>query len=105
MRLLLPVRKAARRGEYHQVVERLNRIDRTSAIASAVAHDFNNELTIIFSGICDSLSSLDPGHPARESLLEARSAAQRCAWKASGLLNYAARLGVRPLRRSLESLL
>ena len=92
-------------GSYYRVVERSNKIDRTSAIASAVAHDFNNELTIIFSGICDSLSCLEPEHPARELLLEARSAAQRCAWKASGLLNYSARLGGRPFRRSLESLL
>jgi hypothetical protein len=38
-------------------------------------------------------------------LLDARSAAQRCAWKASGLLNYTARAGLPPIRTSLENLL
>ena len=86
-------------------MERSNKIDRTSAVVSAAAHDFNEELTIIFSSVCDSISSLEPGHPAHALLIEARSAAQRCAWKTSGLLNYTARLGIRPIRRSLESLL
>jgi hypothetical protein len=74
-------------------------------VAAAAAHDLNDELTIIFSTVCDSIASLEPGHPARAMLLDARSAAQRCAWKASGLLNFTARAGVRPARTPLETLL
>ncbi len=86
-------------------MEKSHRNERACAVAAAAAHDLNDELTIIFSSVCDSLSELGPNHPARILLLEARAATQRCAWKASGLLNYAARQGVRPVRNSLESLL
>ncbi len=86
-------------------MEKTQRTNRTGAVAAAAAHDLNDELTIIFSSICDSISSLGPSHPARALLLDARSATQRCAWKASGLLNYTARQGVRPVRASLEALL
>jgi hypothetical protein len=86
-------------------VERSYKSDRACAVAAAAAHDFNDELTIIFSSVCDSLSTLEPDHPAHALLLDARSAAQRCAWKASGLLNFSARAGVRPVRTPLESLL
>ena len=86
-------------------MEHLYLIDHTATVASAAAHDLNEELTIIFSSVCDSLSALGAEHPARPLLLAARSAAQRCAWKASGLLNYTARMGVGPVRNSFESLL
>ena len=92
-------------ASYPEGVERSNKIDRASALVSAAAHDFNEELTIICSSLADSISTLEPGHPARALLMEARGAAQRCAWKAAGLLNYMARAGIRPIRRSLESLL
>ncbi len=87
-------------------VERLTRIDRAYVIAAAAAHDLNNELTVILSSVRDSILTLEPGHPARPLLLDLESAAQRCAWKASGLLNYSARRGVQapavPLERLIE---
>lgn len=81
------------------------KIDRTCALASAAAHDLNEELTIICSCLYDSLATLEPGHPARALLDDARRAAQRCAWKSYGLLNYAARAGVPPIRSRMEALL
>ena len=78
---------------------------RAYAILAAAAHEFNEELTIIFSVVCDTISALPPAHPAREQLLEARGSAQRCAWKASGMLNYTARAGVQPFRTSLDYLI
>ena len=86
-------------------VERLAKADRTCAIAAAAAHDLNDELTVILSSVTDSILALEPGHPARPLLFDLRSAAQRCAWKASGLLNYSASRGVRPAAATLESLL
>ncbi len=50
------------------------------------------------------MGKLEPGHPARALLLDLESAAQRCAWKASGLLNYSARCGVRTVRTSFDRL-
>ena len=86
-------------------MERLAKNDRACAVAAAAAHDLNNELTVILSSVAKSISALEPGHPARPFLLELRSAAQRCAWKASGLLNYSARGGARPSPAPMESLM
>jgi hypothetical protein len=79
--------------------------DRVCAVAAAAAHDLNDELTVILSSVTDSILSLEPGHPARPLLLDLQSAAQRCAWKASGLLNYSARHGAQPVAAPLETLL
>lgn len=78
---------------------------RAAAVAAAAAHDFNDELTIIFSCVCDALSSLEPGHPAREQLLQARGSAQRCAWKNASLLNYAMHAGIQMPRASTERMI
>jgi hypothetical protein len=79
--------------------------DRACAVAAAAAHDLNDELTVILSSVVSSILVLEPGHPARPLLFDLQSAAQRCAWKASGLLNYGARHGVQPVAANLESLL
>jgi len=70
---------------------------RAATISAAVAHDLNNELTIILSTVVVGIAVTDPGHKARPLLLELRSAAQRCAWVASGLLNHSARAGGKPV--------
>jgi len=86
-------------------MERINQNDRACAIAAAAAHDLNNELTVILSTVTASILALEPGHPARPLLQDLRRAAQRCAWKASGLLNYSARRGARPSPAEMESLI
>ena len=86
-------------------MEHLNRADRACAVAAAAAHDLNNELTVILSSICGAIAELEANHPARPLLVEARSSAQRCAWKASGLLNFSARRGVASVRSSLAELI
>ena len=87
------------------VVGTVTRIDRSCAVAAAAAHDWNDELTVILSGVEDLLAAAGPDGPGRHLLLELRAAAQRCAWKASGLLNFSARRGVRPSAASMESLI
>jgi len=86
-------------------VERLLKADRAAAVAAAAAHDLNDELTVILSSVTGSIEALEPGHPARSLLLDLQSAAQRCAWKASGLLNYGARCGARPVPTPMEALI
>ena len=75
------------------------------AVAAAAAHDLNEELTVILNSISLSIRAVQPGHPARPFLLDLQSAAQRCAWTASGLLNFTARQGVRPSSVSLERMI
>ena len=83
----------------------LTNADRACAVAAAVAHDFNNELTVILNGVASALETTPAGDPARELLLDVRAAAQRCVWKASGLLNFSARLRPSPIRASFEYLI
>lgn len=78
---------------------------RACAVAAAAAHDFNNELTVILSSTSDALLLIKPPHPARELLLDIQAAAQRCVWKASGLLNFSARVNPGPVRASFEYLI
>jgi hypothetical protein len=86
-------------------VERLTRADRICAVAAAAAHDLNDELTVILSSVTTSIRAVAPDHPARPMLLDLQSAAQRCAWKASGLLNFTARSGARASAATLERLI
>lgn len=74
-------------------------------MAAAAAHDLNDELTVILTSVSDTIRRLAPDDPARCLLLDLQSAAQRCAWKASGLLNFTARRGARPSAAALERLL
>jgi hypothetical protein len=92
-------------ARYYPGVERLTLADRACAVAAAAAHDLNDELTIIVNSASFTLETLEPGHPARPVLLDLQRAAQRCIWKASGLLNYGARRGARPTRVSMERLI
>jgi hypothetical protein len=85
-------------------VELFIRADRVCAVAAAAAHDLNDELTVILSSVTDALRALEPQHPARPLLLDLQAAAQRCAWTASGLLNFAARRGARPSAATLDRL-
>ena len=83
-------------------MERLTKADRACAVAAAAAHDFNDELTIIVNSAAESILFLEPGHPARNCLIDLQRAVQRCVWKASGLLGYTARQGMRPVSAQME---
>jgi signal transduction histidine kinase len=72
------------------------------AATAAAAHDLNDELTVILSSVAALKRELGPGHPAREKLIDLQAAAQRCAWTASGLLNFSARRGARPTAATFE---
>lgn len=74
-------------------------------MAGAAARDLNNELTVILSTVSDLLESSDESDPAHIRLLDLQGAAQRCVWKAAGLLQFSARRGLRPSAAPLESLI
>ena len=87
-------------------MNRFSRADRPYAVAAAIAHDLNNELTVILTSVAVSLAMIDDGHPAVPLLLDLQEAANRCAWRAAALLNFSARKGVLaapiPVERLLE---
>ncbi len=74
-------------------------------MATALAHGFNDELTVILNSISASLVALEPGHPAREPLFELKSAALRCARRSAESLEFGSRNGSRPLRASWAALI
>ncbi len=86
------------------MIPETHRTDRVCAVAAAAAHDLNEELTVILTSVHSTIRTLAPDHPARAMLLDLQGAAQRCAWKASGLLNFTARRGARPSSACMERL-
>jgi hypothetical protein len=86
-------------------VKELTNTHRACAVAAAAAHDLNNELTVILNSVTCALETVGPENAAHPLLLELRAAAQRCVWKASGLLNFSARLNPSPIRASFEYLI
>jgi len=68
-------------------MERLTDDDRAATLATAVAHDINDELTVI-------LSSLSAELAPREKMLAVERASLRCALITRRLLDYAERRGV-----------
>ncbi len=68
----------------------------SATIDAAVAHELNNELTIVLSGVGEVLEMLEPGDPARAILIDISKAAQRSAWCMNSLLSMAQRKGGEP---------
>ena len=94
------------RSRYSSGVERLTRADQACAVAAAaLAHDFNNELTIILSSVSIAMETLEPGHPARPAMLDIAGAARRCAHQCGNTLTFSLRHGIRPARASLAAVL
>ncbi len=65
-------------------MERLTRADRTAAVATALAHDFNDELTVILSSVRSNL-------PADDKLVAVEDATLRCVVLTRRLLAFAER--------------
>ncbi|HUI55906.1 MAG TPA: hypothetical protein VLY04_13100 [Bryobacteraceae bacterium] len=86
-------------------MERTTKTDRACAVAAAAAHDLNNELTVILNSASRLLGAFNMDEPGYALLLDLQAAAQRCAWKASGLLHFGARGVPRPIRASFENLI
>ncbi len=56
----------------------------------------------MLSAVEAAIVSLEPGHPARPLLFDIQTAAQRCAWKVSGLLKYTEAKGAKPSPEVIE---
>ena len=87
------------------VVEQTPKNERAWAIAVAAAHDWNDELTVILNSISRVIETLGRDHPVIPLLLDQQGAAQRCAWKAAGLLSFAASHGTKPGSARMEALI
>jgi len=77
----------------------LTELARARAVAAAMACDLNSELTIIASAAALLRPALDTG--SRLLLIEIERAADRCAWKAASVQQFAKS----PARAPVEALL
>ena len=77
-------------GAAPKLEERLgkeHKLETLGALAGFIAHDLNNELTVILGNVELSLDSLDPEDRLYEGLVEARNATHRCVAMTRALLN------------------
>jgi len=75
-------------------------LEMMGALAGFIAHDLNNELTVILGNVGLSLDSLESDHPLYEGLMEAQQATQRCVEMTRALLNLG--LSVKPEMRPVQ---
>ena len=62
------------------------------ALAAGVAHEFNEELTVILNSLEGATAHLDSAHPAVRDLKQLRMAARRCLHTTESLLAFTTRV-------------
>jgi len=83
----LPKDDQAAEPETETSLRKEQKLEMMGALAGFIAHDLNNELTVILGNVGLSLDSLDSDHPLYEGLMEAQQATQRCVEMTRALLN------------------
>jgi two-component system cell cycle sensor histidine kinase/response regulator CckA len=76
------------------------KLEMLGALAGFIAHDLNNELTVILGNVGLALDALDADHPLNEGLLEAQRACHRCVDMTRALLSLGQ--GVKPEIKPVE---
>jgi signal transduction histidine kinase len=62
------------------------------ALTAGIAHEINEELTVIFNSLEGATAHLDADHPARRELKQLRMAARRCLHTTESLLAFTTRV-------------
>src|SRR5258706_221465 len=73
--------------EIEQPLRKEQKLEMMGALAGFIAHDLNNELTVILGNVGLSLDTLEPHDALHEGLLEAQRASHRCVEMTHALLN------------------
>src|SRR5579864_2113394 len=84
---MAPKQDQAPEPELETALRKEQKLEMMGALAGFIAHDLNNELTVILGNVGLSLDSLDSNHSLYEGLLEAQQATQRCVAMTRALLN------------------
>jgi signal transduction histidine kinase len=68
------------------------------ALTAGIAHDFNEDLTVILSSLNTLMEDLGGGHPSAAELKQIRQAAARCVHRTESLLAFTCRVdrAIRP---------
>src|SRR5271169_4448371 len=97
---IAPKQDQAPEPEPETALRKEQKLEMMGALAGFIAHDLNNELTVILGNVGLSLDSLDPDHSLYEGLIEAQQATQRCVEMTRALLNLGQ--GVKPELRTVQ---
>jgi len=84
---IAPKQDQAPEPELETALRKEQKLEMMGALAGFIAHDLNNELTVILGNVGLSLDSLDPDHSLYEGLIEAQQATLRCVEMTRALLN------------------
>jgi PAS domain S-box-containing protein len=81
-------REAEERQRLERHMQEVQRLESLGVLAGGIAHDFNNMLAVMLGNCRLALQDLEPGSPARERLLRARSAGEQAAGLVEHMLTY-----------------
>ena len=88
------------RQELDRELRKEQKLEMMGALAGFIAHDLNNELTVILGNVGLALDSVDEDHPLYEGLIEAQRACHRCVDMTHALLSLGQ--GVKPEIKPVE---
>src|SRR5579864_3490558 len=88
------------RPELEHELRKEQKLEMMGALAGFIAHDLNNELTVILGNVGLAIESVDEDHPLHEGLLEAQRACHRCVDMTRALLTFGQ--GVKPELKPIE---
>ena len=88
------------RQELERELRKEQKLEMMGALAGFIAHDLNNELTVILGNVGLALDSVDEDHPLHEGLIEAQRACHRCVDMTHALLSLGQ--GVKPEIKPVE---
>ncbi len=94
------VQKPGGEPELEHELRKEQKLEMMGALAGFIAHDLNNELTVILGNVGLALDSVDEDHPLHEGLIEAQRACHRCVDMTHALLSLGQ--GVKPEIKPVE---
>src|SRR5882672_6843941 len=83
----VPTEDPGAEPEIEQPLRKEQKLEMMGALAGFIAHDLNNELTVILGNVGLSLDALEPRDALYEGLVEAQRACHRCVEMTHALLN------------------
>lgn len=83
----MPLAKMHTQNKIHDKLRQTQKLEVLGTLASVIAHDLNNQITVILGNLSLSLDSVGSDSPVHDELLEAQHAAERCVEMTRGLVH------------------
>lgn len=83
----MPLAKTHTHDKIQDKLRQTQKLEVLGTLASVIAHDLNNQITVILGNLSLSLDSVGLDNPVHDELLEAQRAAERCVEMTRGLVH------------------